>query len=292
MAELHGKLSEGSSSLERREDILTSNVFQSIKYLEAKFGIIPILNSIFKDNKISLQLDQNENWSVEYFFWPEGIERKREPDLLIYLQSETENYIIVVEAKYHSGPSNREEFEDETEIPHGNQLSDQFIDLLKRRYRIGAKNITFECPLHNCYLLYMTMNNAKPRYDIDSAIEQFQKNKSTSKIAIKDHLIWTNWTKIWSVLSSKPIESFPQNLIRNDLLALLEQKGFKEFSGFSIGEWEKRFSSFYEEIWFRLESKSYDKKNAQFYYELWFQGLEEKFFQKLDRNPNFFGEVE
>ena len=103
--------------------------------------------------------------------------------------------------------------------------------------------------------------------------------------------MWTNWTKIWSLLSSNPIESFPQNLVRNDLLALLERKGFKEFSGFSIRDWKKQFTSFYEEIWFRLDSKSFDKINAQFYYELWFQGLEETFFQKLDRNPNFFGEV-
>lgn len=272
MAELHGKLSEGFSSLERREDILTSNVFQSIKYLEPRAGLIPILNSIFKDNKISLQLDQDENWSVEYFFWPLGIERKREPDLLIHLRSKIENYVIMVEAKYCSGPSNREEIKDETETAFGNQLSDEFIDLIKRRYKIGGRNINFECPLSNCYLLYLTMNSTKPKYDIDSAIEQFQENNPNSKIAIENHLIWTNWTKIWSVLSSKPIESFPQNLIRSDLLALLEQKGFKEFTGFCFREWEKQFSPFYKEIWF--------------------QSVEEKIFQKIDREPNFFGEVE
>jgi len=291
MAELHGKLSEGSSYLERREDILTSNVFQSIKYLESRFGLIPILNSVFSDNKISLQLDQDENWSVEYFFWPEGIERKREPDLLIYLKSKIENYVIVIEAKYRSGPSNLEEIADETEKAYGNQLSDQFIDLLKRRYKIAGRKINFECPLGNCYLLYLTMNSTKPKYDIESSIEQFQKNNPNSKIAIKDHLLWTNWTKIWSVLSSKPIESFQQILIRNDLLALLEQKGFKEFTGFCFREWEKQFRSFYKEIWFCHDSKSYYGKNAQFYYELWFQGVKETFFQKLYRNPKFFGEV-
>ena len=127
---------------------------------------------------------------------------------------------------------------------------------------------------------------------MDAAIEQYQQNFPNSKINIVEHLMWTNWTKIWPVLSSKPIKGFPQNLVRNDLLALLERKGFKEFSGFSFGKWEKRFSSFYNEIWFRLESKSYDKKNIQFYNELWFQSLEEKDFQKIDKNPNFFREVE
>jgi len=113
------------------------------------------------------------------------------------------------------------------------------------------------------------MNCTKPKYDIESSIKQYQKNNPNSKIAIKNHLLWTNWTKIWSVLSSKPIESFPQNLIRNDLLELLEQKGFKEFTGFCFREWEKQFSPFYKEIWF--------------------QSVEEKIFQKIDREPNFLG---
>ena len=217
------------------------------------------------------------------------MERKREPDVLIYLKTGQTKYIVVVEAKYYSGPSDKEDFDEESQKQFGNQLSDQYIDLLKRKYRVTNKTVDLECDNENCYLLYLTKNFTKPKPEMDAAIEQYQQNFPNSKINIAEHLMWTNWTKIWSLLSSNPIESFPQNLVRNDLLALLERKGFKEFSGFSIRDWKKQFTSFYEEIWFRLDSKSYDKKNAQFYYELWFQGLEETFFQKLDRNPFFLG---
>ena len=79
--------------------------------------------------------------------------------------------------------------------------------------------------------------------------------------------MWTNWTKIWSVLSAYSIEGFPQKLVKNDLIALLERKGFKEFSGFSIQEWNKRYSSFYKEIWFRLKLKTFSLEDAQFYNE-------------------------
>ena len=192
MAELHGKLSEEAPSIEASEDVLTSNVFQCIKYLNPKFGLIPIFNTVFKDNNISKKLDPLNDWKVEYFFWPEGKERKREPDLIIYLKSESEKYVIVIEAKYHSGPSNKEEIEEDTQKEFGNQLSDEFIDLLRRSYKYTGKTIVLDCALDNCYLLYLTKHNIKPKLEIDSAIAQYQNNYPNSKIDIKDHLIWTN----------------------------------------------------------------------------------------------------
>lgn len=267
MAELHGKLSEEASSLEAREDILTSNVFQCLRYLEPEYGLVPILNAIFKDNHIPKNLDPLNYWNIEYFFWPVGTRKKREPDLLICLKSESEKYAIVIEAKFHSGPSNKEEIDEETQKEFGNQLSDEFIDLLERRYKFGGKIIDLDCSLDNCFLLYLTMNNIRPKYDISTATDQYQKNYPSSKISIKAHLMWTNWTKIWSVLRSKKIDVFPQNLVRNDLLSLLERKGFKEFSGFSLEYWEENYRSFYKEIWFHFHLKFYDRQNANFYSE-------------------------
>ena len=70
------------------------------------------------------------------------------------------------------------------------------------------------------------------------------------KLDINDHLIWTNWTNIWSILKEVVNLEWPYNLIIDDLRALLERKGFKEFSGFNIDPWNQRYSSFYNEIWF------------------------------------------
>ena len=39
MAELHGKLSEEASSIDTSEDVLTSNVFQCLRYLKPIDGI-------------------------------------------------------------------------------------------------------------------------------------------------------------------------------------------------------------------------------------------------------------
>jgi len=57
IAELHGKLSEHSSSVDSSEDVLTSNVFQCLKYLKPSDGLVPFLNDVFYDNAINEQLD-------------------------------------------------------------------------------------------------------------------------------------------------------------------------------------------------------------------------------------------
>lgn len=270
IAELHGKLSEEASSIDASEDVLTSNVFQCLRYLKPQDGILPFLNAVFRDNGYQGagdKLDRTLEWEIEYYFWPVGVQRKREPDVLIYLKTSQSKYIVVVEAKYYSGPSDKEDVDEESQKMFGNQLSDQFIDLLKRKYRVSNKIFDLECEKENCYLLYLTKHFTKPKPEIKAAIEQYQQNSPKSKIHIADHLMWTNWTKVWSVLNSVSIEGFPHELVRNDLIALLERKGFKEFSGFSIQDWKKQYGSFYKEIWFRLESKTFDKENAQFYFE-------------------------
>jgi len=267
-AELHGKLSENSSSVESSEDVLTSNVFQCLKYLKPSYGIVPFLNEVLRDNAVNEQLDLSQEWKVEYIFWPTGLDRKREPDVLIYLSAGESKYAIVVEAKYHSGPSDREEIDEESEGQFGNQLSDQFIDLMGGKYRIRNKIMNLDCRADNCYLLYLTGNSAKPKPEIDCAIGQYNQNSPYSKINIKEHLLWTNWTKIWSVLSRTNIDEFPYCLIRNDLISLLDKKGFKEFQGFQVEDWKEKYKSFYFEIWFTFQPNFYDWCDAGFYSEL------------------------
>ncbi|MFC2165391.1 hypothetical protein ACFLT2_10410 [Acidobacteriota bacterium] len=293
MAELKGKLSEESFSVERSEDVLTSNVFQCLRYLKPNDGIVPFLNAVFRSNGYKIaedKLDRELEWEVDYYFWPVGVERKREPDVLLYLKSRETKYAIVVEAKYHFGPSDKEEIDKKSGNEFGNQLSDQFIDLIKLRYRLYDKTINLECFKENCYLLYLTKNFAKPMLEINSAIEQYQQNSSESEINIKEHLLWTNWTKVWSVLKKIPIHDFPYDLIKNDLLSLLERKGFKEFSGFKIDDWEGKYKSFYREIWFQMQHKFHDKEKAGFYYELLFQNLKDRFICSNSLDLKYFKE--
>jgi len=278
IAEILGKLSETSSSVESSEDVLTSNVFQCMRYLKPKYGIIPFLNQVFHDNAVNEQLDLAQEWKVEYNFWPTGLTQKREPDVLIYLHAGEKKYAIVVEAKYHSGPSDREDIEEETNTKYGNQLSDQFIDLMEGKYKIRDKVLHLHCREERCYLLYLTGNNMKPKPEIQAAIEQYKHNSPESRIKIEKHLIWTNWTKVWSVLNGINIDEFPYSLIKRDLISLLDRKGFKEFQGFKIEDWEEKYTPFYKEQrflyrekYFSFQSKIYDWQEAGFYSELKFK---------------------
>lgn len=290
MAELFGKVSEDTPSLERREDLLTSNVFQSFRYLKPSLGIIPFLNSVLEDNKIQIDLDPDVDWTVDYFFWPIGSIRKREPDLLISLKSEVLNYAFVVEAKYLSGPSDKETDEENEEKEFGNQLSDQFIDLKQRNYKYRGTIISLDVRLENCFLLYLTADNSRPKTVLELAMEQFKKNFPNSEVDINSHLLWTNWTKVWTVLKKTKIDEFPYHLIRNDLISLLERKGFKEFTGFSIEEWGIKYNSFYQEIWFDFDSRHFNWRKARFYYELWYQVFKNYSLSKFKGESNFFKE--
>ena len=79
MAELHGKLSEEASSIDTSEDVLTSNVFQCLRYLKPNDGIVPFLNAVFRDNGYKGaedKLDRALEWEVDYYFWPVGKEKR------------------------------------------------------------------------------------------------------------------------------------------------------------------------------------------------------------------------
>ena len=72
MAELHGKLSEEASSIDASEDVLTSNVFQCMRYLKPQDGILPFLNAVFRDN--GYQGDEDKlDWTLDWNFTPKPV---------------------------------------------------------------------------------------------------------------------------------------------------------------------------------------------------------------------------
>lgn len=98
LAELHGKLSSKfnkenylSQSIERMEDILTSNVFSFFKYSNRNFFLKNYLDEL--GFKVSVK-DAEE---AEFRFWPH-YEDNTEPDLVIIVG----RYYLLIEAKYFS----------------------------------------------------------------------------------------------------------------------------------------------------------------------------------------------
>ena len=88
LAELHGKL---SSKLERREDILTSNVFSFFKYSNRS----KYLKSLMKE--LEIKVSDEDIKTADFVFWPK-FDDKTEPDLVIIIGK----YYLLLETKYFS----------------------------------------------------------------------------------------------------------------------------------------------------------------------------------------------
>jgi hypothetical protein len=103
-AQLNGKLTVEE---ERLEDLLTSNVFGSIKYLEPNEGLLPILQSAVDVKGQSLLNSSSRLFDVHYSFWPwlkENECKPCQPDVLIdFMLSDNGKKILLVESKASRG---------------------------------------------------------------------------------------------------------------------------------------------------------------------------------------------
>ena len=139
IAELHGKLSpkRAGGFYERIEDLLTSDVFGTMKYAGWEYGFLDWLRSARgpTENCISATLvfpSDEEMSHADYQFWP-MLKNGREPDLLIALHQKSGKLVlIIVEAKYLSGPSN---FEMEGEFTTAGVTGDQLADQISVHYQ-------------------------------------------------------------------------------------------------------------------------------------------------------------
>jgi hypothetical protein len=103
-AEIHGKIADDAHDVsERKEDILTSNVFGSFRYLPAGLALIPWLGHA-EACDAAHPLVAADVTDAEVFFWPKVGDR--EPDVLVLLKAPGGMVdLVVVECKYHSGKS-------------------------------------------------------------------------------------------------------------------------------------------------------------------------------------------
>lgn len=214
------------------EDLLTSDVFTVFRYLPPHLGIIRFIRSIDNLHKLIPEPDKKSN--CEYYFWPLGLLLHREPDLLLEFQIGGEIFHIVVEVKYLSGPSDAEAIEEEVDgkmFKKGNQLASQYKDLLCGEYEV--KQIIdgklkychkkLQSRQENRFQVYLTANLNQPEYEFNEFCKRFEKKK--------DKLYWTNWYHVFDFFSDleTEIKDFPQSLVIQDILALLESKYFSSF---------------------------------------------------------------
>ena len=214
------------------EDLLTSDVFTVFRYLPPHIGIIKFIRSI--DDLHEFIPKPEEKSTCEYYFWPLGLLLHREPDLLLEIQIGGKIYHIVVEVKYLSGPSDTEEREEEVggkKFKKGNQMASQYRDLLEGEYEVKQiidGKLKYSCKKlqssqKDRFQVYLTANLNQPVYEFKEFYKRFDKKKH--------NLYWTNWYHVYDFFSDllTEIKGFPQSLVIQDILTLLETKSFSAF---------------------------------------------------------------
>lgn len=228
IAELHGKLSPDrlNGCHDRMEDLLTSDVFGTMKYAGWQFGFMEWLRSAtspIDGASAALVLPKDDEINrLHYAFWPTLI-NGREPDLLIGIESFNGKIVqIMVEAKYLSGASDVTLQDTETTFYYsGNQIADQVNDFPKTFPELNGKTIVA------CIHLYVTAHYSCPTDVYENAIKFIEK--------IDIPLYWLNWQSLPAflrVVLANPVNHGTWALL-SDLLLLLERKNLVPFDGFN-----------------------------------------------------------
>ncbi|MCA9923384.1 MAG: hypothetical protein KC421_13475 [Anaerolineales bacterium] len=218
------------------EDLLTADVFAAFRYLPSDIGIIGFLRSI--PGLESLIEKPDEHSTCTFHFWPVGSAIGREPDVLLELEINGRILHIIIEAKYYSGPSDKDD--EEIEIngdPQrvGNQLGDQLHDLEYGVYRIfqgSSRNtqLILNSRQANRFLIYLTAHAVKPTYELSRVSSYYQQAESK--------LFWSSWYHVHDYFRSlRPqLAQFPYSYILADVCALLDRKEFVTFQGFHLSQ--------------------------------------------------------
>ena len=266
IAELHGKLNperpQGVS--ERMEDLLTSDVFGTMKYAGWDKGFIdwiktaeaapvspiaPPITSLFGTGEIS---------QVYYRFWP-VLTNGREPDLALLVAIDNRKFLLItVEAKYFSGTSDwdDEEWAEQRDLT-GSQLADQVLGLYKMSegelvqwFSVKAKGqeALKKHELTKIHL-FITVNSVLPVLDYEKAVKKMNGPWPVSSY-------WLSWHGLSEYLEKHLDEQITgQKELIKDLYLLLQKKRLVPFSGFSMSPSQLRIheASFWIESYWDLK---------------------------------------
>lgn len=194
-AEIHGKFHPNE---ERKEDILTSNVFSFFKYAKREvflFNLFSLLN---------ININRSEAADAEFIFWP-TYEDGTEPDLVIIAG----NYYLLFEAKLHSG------------FGKGLELDKYQILREIKGGELEAHNIGKEFRF-----IAVTAHYAKHRF--------LEENPYIKTLNYQ----WLNWHQIslllFNVLSRSKLLDTETLGFAEDLYALLIKMNLRKFAGIEV----------------------------------------------------------
>lgn len=240
IAELHGKISRSGSNIDdRREDLLTSDVFGGLLYAEAWDALQAWLTEArnIGGERLGDALPAGTIRSVRMVFWPFGGSHNREPDVVLSVSyEEGERVGLCIEAKYLSakvgvGPCEQEEG-DVYDQPSGDQLADQW---LQTRADVPTSYGWQGVPSSKRFVLFVTAHQAMPHGAIRDTLGRLS---GTTRDAAAKGCYWQGWSALHSVLEQRRPEfansTSGSKLILVHLYGLLERKGLRSFRGFSM----------------------------------------------------------
>jgi len=226
IAEIHGKLRPHECS----EDLLTSDVFGSLRYCLPNQGLIPFMRQAvpFEDpSGQPIQIDDDID-SAEYFFWPRTT--NREPDLIIILKSKKMCRLAInIEAKYLSFKHNKEDTEVTFGTLSGDQLISQYQEFTRDVPRYNNSRLNEQLSLvsnQNRYLVFLTMHYVLPTDPIMESIDAARERNLGSKVNM---FYWLSWSTL-----PKVIDNNGDNLVLSDLLKLLVVKKIIQLDAWNI----------------------------------------------------------
>lgn len=215
---LKGKLSREQENM---EDILTSNVFGLLKYVQPEDGILNYLSLAEDgDGKRPLEflsfLSEVPHDSIEYEFWPWWEEPNCygcEPDVAIKLEIPgKQDLLVLVEAKYLSGKSSEADEVDDTPT---DQLAREWGNLRAKANTSDVRPV----------LVYLTAHYAYPYQDINDAISEFQEKRPDDATPV---IYWLSWRHLYTVCESSHLP------VLNDIKLLLDRLGLTFFDGIAL----------------------------------------------------------
>lgn len=198
------------------EDVLTSNVFGLLNYIENPAVLLEILNqaeTLSRKRFIDCIEFDLANYTSEFVFWKK-MGKFGEPDLIIEFNNiNNQKLILCIEVKYYSGKSSG---------PDEDQLCKYFEGLLE---------IANDTDSFFLGIIYLTKYPAVG--EINDSLSSIQ---SKCSMDAKERLFQMRWTDVAEAL--KKARNFEltetERLIIEDLQGYLQYKNLVKFSGFSF----------------------------------------------------------
>lgn len=221
IAEIYGKISNSGSNLnDRLEDNLTGNVFGSLRYLSFN----NVMKSIFKNAIYPetvgnvINSIQSDYWNNNIMFWP--YDDEGELDAII----EFDDVIIGIEVKYLSSLSSDDGMDYSVQLleDSGDGEQKESIHQLSRESRIISK-----IGGNKKKILIFIANDFSCRDIYENTIKRNLIEKGVS-------LGYLSWQAILVELTKLKLNNEFENLIIEDLIKLLNRKGFDQFKDMKL----------------------------------------------------------